>query len=116
MSFSQVSLIIFTIFLISAGQILFKWASQDIVLTPTGFLPSLFSLKVLLTMTVYGVATLLWFIALKNVPLRLAYPFAAMAFFIVPTLAHFILGESLNWNVYVGAAIIGLGVFVSVMR
>ena len=116
MTIPQLSLIIFTILLISAGQILFKWASQDIVLSPTGFIPSLFSVKVMVTISVYAIATLLWFIALKNVPLRLAYPFAALAFFIVPTLAHFLLGETLSWNVYVGAGIIALGVFVSVME
>lgn len=114
MSLSQLSLILFTVILLSAGQILFKLASSDLVLTPAGFLPSLLSLKLIVALAVYSVATILWLIALKAVPLRVAYPFVASAFFIVPTLAHFLLGEELGWNTYAGAGLIALGVIVSV--
>lgn len=116
MSIFQLSLILFTVLLLSVGQILFKLASDDIVLNPAGLLPSLLSFKLVVAFTVYSVATILWLIALKDVPLRMAYPFAALAFFIVPTLAHFLLGETLGWNTYVGASIIALGVIVSVSR
>lgn len=63
---------------------------------------------------VYAIATILWLIALKDIPLRVAYPFAALAFFIVPTFAHFLLGELVSWKTYAGAFIILLGVIVSV--
>jgi len=116
MSIFQSSLILFTVFLLSVGQILFKLASNDIVLTPAGILPSLLSLKLIVAFSVYSIATVFWLIALKGIPLRVAYPFAALAFFIVPTLAHFLLGEVLSWNTYVGASIIALGVVVSVSR
>jgi len=116
MTLLQILLILFTVFLLSAGQVLFKLASEDIILTSTGILPSLMSLKLVIAFAVYAIATLLWLIALKGVPLRVAYPFTAMAFFIVPTLAHFFLGETLGWNTYVGAGIIALGVGVSVIR
>ena len=116
MTIFQLTLILFTVFLLSAGQILFKLASSDIVLTPAGLVPSLLSLKLIVAFLVYSVATILWLIALKDISLRLAYPFVAMAFFIVPTLAHFLLGETLNWNTFVGAGIIALGVIVSVSR
>jgi undecaprenyl phosphate-alpha-L-ara4N flippase subunit ArnE len=116
MTLLQLLLILFTVFLLSAGQILFKLASEDIILTSAGIFPSLMSLKLVIAFAVYAVATLLWLISLKGVPLRVAYPFAAMAFFIVPTLAHFFLGETLGWNTYVGAGIIALGVVVSVIR
>jgi len=116
MTILQLVLILFTVFLLSVGQILFKLASEDIVLTSTGILTSLMSIKLVIAFAVYAIATLLWLISLKGVPLRVAYPFAAMAFFIVPTLAHFFLGETLSWNTYVGASIIALGVIVSVIR
>lgn len=116
MSLFQLSLILFTVFLLSVGQILFKLASNEIVLTPAELLPSLWNFKLIVAFTVYSVATILWLIALKGVPLRVAYPFAALAFFIVPTLAHFLLGEALGWNTYLGASIIALGVIVSVSR
>lgn len=116
MSIFQISLILLTVVLLSLGQILFKLASSDIDLSPAGLLPSLLSIKIMAAFTVYSIATVLWLIALKDVPLRVAYPFVALAFFIVPTCAHFLLGESLGWHTYVGASIISVGVFVSVFR
>ncbi|MEC5385592.1 hypothetical protein VVD49_07640 [Uliginosibacterium sp. H3] len=116
MSVFQIILILFTVLLLSVGQILFKLASNDIVLTVDGLLPSLLSFKLLIAFAVYSGATVLWLIALKDVPLRAAYPFAALAFFLVPTLAHFLLGEPLGWNTYIGASIIAFGVIISVSK
>lgn len=116
MSIWQFFLIIFTVFLLAAGQILFKIASDNLIITARGFIPSLFDPAILVALAVYGVATVLWLIALKGMPLRVAYPFVALAFVIVPTLAHYLLGESVGWNTYVGALIIGVGVFVSVYK
>lgn len=109
-------LISFTVILLSVGQILFKQASEDLNLTPSQILPSLLSIKLAISFAVYATATLLWLISLKGVPLRVAYPFAATAFFIVPILAHFFLGEALSWNTFFGASLIGLGVIVSVIK
>lgn len=116
MSIPQLLLILLTVFLLSTGQILFKLASNGIVLSSTGLLPSLLNLRFMAALAVYSIATLLWIIALKDIQLRVAYPFAALAFFIVPTLAHFILGETLSWNTYVGAVIIAIGVIISVFQ
>lgn len=116
MTFLQVALILSTVLLLSTGQVLFKLASQDLVLTSTAFLPSLISLKLIAALAIYAIATLLWVVSLKEVPLRVAYSFVGLTFFIVPLLAHFFLGETLSWNTYVGAGIIVLGVMVSVAR
>jgi drug/metabolite transporter (DMT)-like permease len=116
MTLLQLLLILFTITLLSFGQILFKLASEEIVLTYSGIIASLMSLRLLAAFSIYIIATSLWLVALKGVPLRVAYPFSALAFFIVPTLAHFLLGEELGWNTYVGAFIISLGVIVSVFK
>lgn len=116
MSIAQFFLIVFTVLLLSVGQILFKIASTDIKLSLTDLIPSLVSTRLLIALLVYFFATILWLIALKDLPLRTAYPFAALAFFIVPILAHFLLNEPLPWNTYVGAAIIALGVIVSTFQ
>ena len=116
MTLLQLLLILLTVLLMSAGQILFKLASNDINLTISGILPSLISFKLAVSFVVYTVATLLWLISLKGVPLRVAYPFTAIAFFIVPTMAHFLIGEELSWNTYIGAIIIIIGVIFSVIR
>lgn len=116
MTFLQVVLILSTVLFLSTGQVLFKLASQDLVLTSSEFLPSLISLKLIAALAIYAMATLLWVVTLKEVPLRIAYSFVGLTFFIVPLLAHFFLGETLSWNTYLGAGIIALGVMVSVAR
>jgi drug/metabolite transporter (DMT)-like permease len=116
MTISRLLLILFAVLLLSAGQILFKLASQDIVLTVSGVLPSLISVKLAIALLVYLIAMLLWMIVLKDISLRIAYPFAALAFFFVPTMAYFVLGEKVSWNTYVGALIIAIGVTFSVVR
>jgi undecaprenyl phosphate-alpha-L-ara4N flippase subunit ArnE len=51
---------------------------------------------------------------LKATPLQVAYPFGALAFFVVPILAHFLPGESINWNTFAGPSLIAIDVWVSV--
>lgn len=116
MTLSQWFLVLFTVFLLSVGQILFKIAAGGIVLTASGMLPSLMNMKLAVALFVYLLATLLWLIVLRDVSLRIAYPFAALAFFLVPTMAHFVLGEPISWNTYVGAIIISIGVTFSVVQ
>ena len=110
----QFYLIIFTVFLISFGQILFKYASQKININENGVIFGLFlNPIVILALFIYGIATISWIISLRGVELRIAYPFAALAFLIVPLLSHFILGESLKINTFIGAIFILLGVFIA---
>lgn len=116
MSILQTILIFCTVLLLSIGQILFKLASNDIELNFEKIIPSLLNIKLVIAFVVYSAATILWMIGIKGVPLRLAYPFSALAFFFVPMMAHHILNESIGWNTYVGAVIIALGVFVSVYK
>jgi len=116
MTFLQLVLVLSTVLLLSIGQILFKLASKDLILTSSEIMQSLMNLKLIFALAIYAIATLLWVVSLKELPLRVAYSFVAMTFFIVPTLAHFVLGETLGWNTYIGAGIIALGVIVSVAR
>lgn len=113
---SRILLILFTVLLLSTGQILFKMAAKDIVLTASGILPSLVSVKLVIALFVYFIATLLWLIVLKDTSLRVAYPFAALAFFFVPAMAYFVLGETVSWNTFIGAFIIAIGVVYSVVQ
>ena len=116
MSLSQIMFISLTVIALSTGQILFKQASTTLEFTLSGLWDAAFNIKLIIALVVYAGATVLWLMALKHTPLNLAYPFMAMAFFIVPILAHFFLGESLNWNTFAGALIIAVGVWVSVFQ
>jgi len=116
MSLVQLAFIILTVFAISLGQILFKMASTGLELSPARFIGSLLNIKLIIALVVYCLATLMWLLVLKSTSLRVAYPFCALAFFIVPVLSHFLLGESINWNTFAGAFLIAIGVFVSVYQ
>ena len=112
----QIIFIIITITLLSFGQVLFKLASEKINFSYKSILTDLIiNPNFLIALFVYGIATLLWLFVLKITPLKIAYPFAALAFIIVPVLSFFFFGEMLNWNTFVGALIILLGVYISIM-
>src|SRR5690554_6974093 len=74
MSWLQLTLTILTVMALSAGQVLFKLASEDLKLSVSGLLPSLLSTKLILALFIYGVATVMWLVVLKIAPLRIAYP------------------------------------------
>lgn len=114
MSIFQFIFIIGTVIALSVGQVLFKLASVSFELSISGMWSSFTNIKLIAALIVYLLATVMWLLVLKVTPLRLAYPFAALAFFVVPILGYFLLGEQLSWNTFAGAALIALGVYVSV--
>lgn len=116
MSSSQSIPIILAVLTLSAGQILMKLAAMSVVWRPADFLASLLGIEVLIALLVYGLATLMWLYALKSTPLRIAYPFMALAFIFVPVLGHFLLGERMGINTFIGAILIAIGVWVSVWK
>jgi drug/metabolite transporter (DMT)-like permease len=116
MSFVQFAFIILTTVALAVGQVLFKVAARTFQTSPAHWLENFLNVRLLLALAVYFIATVMWLLVLKVTPLRIAYPFAALAFVLVPLLAHFFLRESLTWNTFAGAALIALGVWVSVSR
>ena len=78
---------------------------------------SLFNLlnsKLLIALLVYVLATISWLVVLRMTALRIAYPFIATAFIFVPLISHYWLDEPLRISTFVGAAIIIIGVIVSI--
>jgi multidrug transporter EmrE-like cation transporter len=115
-SIKQWLFILFTIFILSAGQVLFKVASVKLDLSYKGLVTGLlFNPVLILAVALYTVATVFWLFILKSMPLNVAYPLTALGFFIVPLLSFFFLGEPLRWTSFVGAGIIMLGVYVSTL-
>jgi len=115
MQLSQLALIVLTVIAMSIGQVLFKIVAISLDFSNNGILSNLFNIRLILAIVIYIVATALWILVLKITPLRVAYPFIALAFILVPVLGHFFLGESLSRWTFVGAFVIGLGVWVSVL-
>lgn len=112
----QFLFLVFTVLALSVGQILFKLAARDMRAGEPLAQQVLFNVWLYVALAVYGFATIAWIALLRHVALQMAYPFVALAFFFVPLLAHWILNEVLRWQSFAGAALILLGVWVSVGR
>lgn len=65
---------------------------------------------VFLGLFLYGVGTILWLFALKQIDLSLAYPFVGMSFIMVFLMGVFFLGEPFNMNRLIGTIIIIFGI------
>ena len=111
MTISQIFLILLTILLLSFGQVLFKLAAMDMTNIN---ISSLLHPKLILALFVYGIAAAMWIAVLRYTPLRLAYPFVALAFFIVPVLSWYCLNEPISLNTFLGGVVILIGVWISV--
>ncbi|MCC8363833.1 EamA family transporter [Lysobacter sp. A6] len=107
------ALILVSVAMICAGQLLFKLVGQKLAAGA----PAL-SMQVLAMMTlamgIYGTATLLWVYVLKSVPLTKAYPFMALSFVAVPALSVLFLSERVTPQYVIGAALIVCGVILAV--
>lgn len=104
----QYPLLIAFAFLLSGGQILFKKAAMDSAGEP--LLRGLLNWWMLVALVVYGVATVLWVAILRNTPLSVAYPFAALGFVIVPLAARLMFSEPIDLRYAAGAVLIVIGI------
>lgn len=109
MSFSQFLFIVCAVIMLSIGQILFKNTAVDF--SQGHLIP----FKLILAVTVYFFATVMWFFVLKVTPLKVAYPFVGLAFILVPFFSYIFLGEDIHRNNILGALVICLGVCISVL-
>lgn len=109
----QAVLLTGTVLALAAGQVLFKLAASR--LSADGMsVPALFTnIPLWVALLVYGGATIAWLLLLRELPLSVAYPFVALAFFIVPLLSWLLLGEAISSSQWLGAALIVAGVWVS---
>jgi drug/metabolite transporter (DMT)-like permease len=113
MSFQNVVLLVLNVFALSVGQVLFKLAARGLEGTGSLLERVVFNKYLFAALVVYGVATAMWVALLRQVPLSVAYPFVALAFFLVPLMGHWVLGETLRWQTLLGATVIFAGVWIS---
>ncbi len=114
LSWSLLGWLVLNALLLSAGQILFKLAADQGHALKPWWMQLATNPLFLSALAVYAVATGLWVWILRQTPLQLAYPFVALAYLFVPLAAHFLLNEPLRWQSLAGAAVIGLGIWISV--
>ncbi|MCH9673056.1 MAG: EamA family transporter [Gammaproteobacteria bacterium] len=100
---------------VAAGQVLFK--SVGLRLGSKGFEALLTDYVaaslMLLALTLYGISTLGWVLALRQVPLSTAYLFMSLSFLIVPALASVFLGETISTKTFLGGGLIVAGILVA---
>ncbi len=113
MSLYQILIILITVVLISAGQILFKLAAGDMTFSFGHLLADFLNLKLFFALTIYAAATVMWLVVLKMTPLKIAYPFMGMAFIFVPVFSRLFLGEPIHWQTIIGAVLICCGIWVA---
>lgn len=100
---------------IAVGQLLFK--KVGLRMGEEGFAALLHDQTAAIlfatSLALYGIATLGWVWALRQVPLQTAYLFMSLGFIIVPVLAHYVLGEILTLRIAVGSAFIIAGILIA---
>lgn len=101
--------------MMATGQILFKHGADGIPrLSRLSDFPALLTnASILAALVLYAVATAFWVFLLQRIPLSRAYPFAALAFVLVPLLAWMIFGERLGLRYALGAGFIAFGVYLT---
>lgn len=100
---------------IAIGQLLFKRVSMGLA-GVQGFDAIILKLATdplfILALMLYGSATILWVLALREVPLSIAYPFTALAFVLVPLASAAMFNEALSPRYFVGLAFVVGGVWI----
>lgn len=104
-----------SIILGAGGQLMFKAAARG--------LPSFAELGVVrLVLTMFAtpmilagfacffVSSVLWIIALRSVPLSVAYPMVALSYVIIFLGSHFLFAEPLGWRLWLGGLLIVSGI------
>ncbi len=61
---------------------------------------------------VYFLAAITYIVAIKKIPISLAYPSVSISYAIVAVLAHVLWREPLTWQHWAGIVLIGSGIFV----
>jgi len=107
------ALLIGTVAGLSIGQVLFKLGAMHVNENAASGLLAWVNIPILVAVTVYAVCTLLWISALRVLPLRIAYPVAALSYLLVPLLGHLFLREDLTARTLLGGLLIIGGVVVA---
>ena len=91
-----------------AGQIALKSAAEGSTTVTAQFLNPL----TIVGLAFYVVAALCYILALKKIPVSIAFPSVAASYAVVAVLAHVLWAEPLGWPQLAGIVLIGSGVLL----
>ena len=106
-------LVVATVAGLSVGQVLFKLGALRMNADVRGGIVAWFNVPIVTAVIVYAVCTVMWIGALRALPLRVAYPVAALSYLLVPLLGHLFLREPLTARTIIGGAVIIVGVIIA---
>lgn len=111
MKFWVIGLVAFCSILGAVGQIFFKLASKDLAFNVIALLGNW---KLILGLSLYGVASILFIVALRHGNVSVLYPIIALSYVWVTILSTLFLGEVFPAYKWAGIAFILLGVVIIV--
>ena len=94
---------------IAIGQLLFKLSANSLQKTGSLFAPET-AVTLIVAFVLYGVTTLAWVWVLQKASLGRIYPLMALAFVIVPLASHYLFGEPLERQYWLGILMIVAGI------
>ena len=97
---------------IALGQVLFKQAALGLK-SGDGLLAIAFWIPLFGALTTYCLTSLAWVWVLRTAELARAYPIMALAFVMVPLASHFLYGERLSPQYFIGIILILCGIAVA---
>lgn len=111
---ANIALILTVVVILSAGQLFFKLTADRLPdrLNVNALANMVIDPRFIVAIALYAGGTVLWILALKRMPLSVAYPFVAMSFVLTPILASVFLDERLSWGNAMGTLFIISGVAV----
>jgi len=109
------AILLVSIVLGGGGQLLFKAAARALPsfaeLGVGGLLTRMFTTPLILGgFGCFFISALLWIVALRSVPLSIAYPLVALSYIIIFTGSYFLFSEPLCWRHWIGAGLIVGGI------
>jgi drug/metabolite transporter (DMT)-like permease len=108
------ALVAFSVLVPIIGQLLFKAVALRTADGASVFDAATIALFAA-AVTLYGLSTISWVVALRSLPLSAAYPFFALGFVTTPIAAHFLFGERIGWGVIIGTALVLAGLLAIVI-
>lgn len=104
--FWVISIVLICGLLGAIAQVLFKAASRDLALTFTGIMTNW---RLLTGISLYGVAMVLFWVALKQDNVSRLYPLIATSYIWAAVLANRFLGERIDVRTIIGIAFVVVG-------
>jgi drug/metabolite transporter (DMT)-like permease len=111
----QTLLILTSVLMVCTGQLLFKLVGMRLHSGLSLTDPKVWGIAII-SIAIYGGATILWIAILRTVPLVKAYPYMALSFVLVPLGSILLYSEKVQWTYALGALLIVLGVVLTTLQ